>query len=122
MKMLISDTKQVRTLQKQFEAEFPHLRLEFFAKYHDRGESSPWDEKVDAQKTLGEFRRKHITGKIEIVPEMSVAREEALFREAFGLSVQVFRRSGNAWLETTPTDNWSLAKQEEQGKAMAGGV
>lgn len=119
MKILISDTKQIRTIQKQFEAEFPHLRLEFFTKAHGRGESSLWDDLVDSHKTLGEFRYSHQTDKIEILPEMTVAVLEEMFRKNFGLSVQVFRRSGNAWLETTATDSWTLEKQQREAEFWA---
>ena len=119
MKILISDTKQVRTLQKQFQAEFPHLRLEFFWKDHGNGESSLWDDLVDPHKTLGEFRRTHETGKVNIVPEMTVTELEKSFRETFGLSVQVFRQSGSGWLETTATDGWTLAKQGREAQELA---
>lgn len=119
MKILISDTKQIRTIQKQFEAEFPHLRLEFFTKAHGRGESSAWDNQVDPHKTLGEFRHTHQTDKIEIVPDMTVAALEETFQKNFGLSVQVFRHSGDAWLETTTTDSWTLERQEREAEFWA---
>jgi hypothetical protein len=44
---------------------------------------------------------------------------EQLLWDAFGLSVQVFRKSGNLWLETTVTDQWSLAYQNEQGRELS---
>jgi hypothetical protein len=31
------------------------------------------------------------------------------------LSVQVFRKSGKNWLETTASDQWSLEKQNAKG-------
>jgi hypothetical protein len=31
------------------------------------------------------------------------------------LSVQVFRKSGKSWLETTFTDGWTLKKQNQEG-------
>jgi hypothetical protein len=49
-----------------------------------------------------------------------VVELECLFEDQFGLFVQVFRRSGNLWLETTVTDSWSLQKQNEQGKELSG--
>jgi hypothetical protein len=36
-----------------------------------------------------------------------------------GLYVQVFRKSGKVWLETTATDNWSLYKQNEEGQELS---
>jgi hypothetical protein len=50
---------------------------------------------------------------------MSVAELEQQFSDVYGLSVQIFRQSGKAWLETTVTDKWTLEKQNEQGKALS---
>ena len=37
------------------------------------------------------------------------------FKEIYDLNVQVFRRSGNIWLQTTATDHLSLSAQNEKG-------
>ena len=50
---------------------------------------------------------------------MSVTELETMFRENFGLYVQVFRRSGKLWLETTATDSWTLTVQNDQGKELS---
>lgn len=113
MKILITDTKMIRTLQKQFNAEFPHLKIEFFSKRHSAGEASAMENLVDHDRLLGEFRFKHNNDKIEITADMTVAELEQHFWNSFGLSVQVFRLMGNAWVETITTDNWTLTKQEE---------
>jgi hypothetical protein len=46
---------------------------------------------------------------------MTVAELERLFVENFGLNAQVFRRSGTLWLQTSATDNWTLAEQNRKG-------
>jgi hypothetical protein len=46
---------------------------------------------------------------------MLVSELENLFEDKFKLSVQVFRKSGKSWLETTFTDGWSLKKQNQEG-------
>lgn len=119
MKILISDSKQIRTIQRQFQAEFPHLKLEFFSERHLPGEASDATTMIEDSHTLGIFRFKHTVGKLEIVPEMTVTELEQHFWDVFGLGVQVFRKSGDAWLETTATDRWTLAKEEEQGMRLA---
>lgn len=116
MKILICDTKMIRTIQKQFNEEFPHLKIEFFARKHKPGEASNDEDIIDSNRLLSEFRYKHNTNRIEIDPEMTVNQVEQLFWDGFGLSVQIFRLVGNDWVETTVTDEWTLAKQEEQAK------
>jgi hypothetical protein len=48
-----------------------------------------------------------------------VSKVEMGFQESFGISVQVFRKSGKVWLETSATDCWTLEEQNEQGAFMA---
>lgn len=116
MKILICDTKMIRTIQKQFNNEFPHLKIEFFSRKHTPGQASDLADMIDHNRYLGEFRFKHNTDKIEIVPEMTVSELEQKFWNTFGLAVQVFRIAGNTWLETTLTDDWTLEKQEDNAK------
>ncbi|MNF16790.1 hypothetical protein D3C80_2199700 [compost metagenome] len=37
------------------------------------------------------------------------------FWEKLGLSAQIFRKSGNLWIETSLTDDWTLARQNDEG-------
>jgi hypothetical protein len=53
---------------------------------------------------------------------MKVSELEELFEEVFGLSVQVFRKSGESWLQTTTTDSWTLNQQNLKGKEMSSPV
>lgn len=108
----------IRTLQKQFNEEFPHLKIEFFSRKHRPGQASDWADRIDPNRFLGEFRFTHNTDKIEITSAMTVEEVEQKFWNSFGLSVQVFRLSGNSWIETILTDDWTLEKQEENAKNL----
>lgn len=55
-------------------------------------------------------------GILDFDPETTVAELEKTFRKKFGLKVQVFRRSGDVWLETTITDKWTLFQQNKHGE------
>ncbi len=48
---------------------------------------------------------------------MKVRTLENVFYETYGLKVQVFRLSGNIWLQTTSTDEWTLHEQNRKGGA-----
>jgi hypothetical protein len=50
---------------------------------------------------------------------MTVQELERVFQDELGLYVQVFRKSGKVWLETTATDNWSLYKQNMEGQELS---
>jgi hypothetical protein len=119
MKIMISDSRKVNQLQEQFTEIFPFLKLEFFSRPHKVGQGSARKMLKNQQKTIGECRTIHNKGHINITPSMSVAQLEQQFRELYGLNVQVFRKSGSVWLETTVTDSWSLEKQNTQGEALS---
>ncbi|MBI5914482.1 MAG: hypothetical protein HY842_03835 [Bacteroidetes bacterium] len=113
--MLIEDTKKISDIQQDFHREFPFLKLEFYTEGHPVGESSPAREQLDPGKTLAETRSIHASGDLHIVPTMTVSELEKLFTEKYGLNAQVFRRSGNLWLQTSTTDHWPLAEQNRKG-------
>ena len=50
---------------------------------------------------------------------MTVGQLEKAFRERFGLNMQVSRKSGPVWLETTVTDKWTLRQQNEHGRELS---
>ncbi len=117
--MYISDKKTLREIKRAFHEKFPFLKLEFYAKPHKPGEGSPRQEQLPDHLTIGEVRTIHNEGAFRVKPEMRVRDFEQQFYEKYGLSVQVFRKSGNLWLQTSKTDTWTLAEQNRKGGASA---
>ena len=74
---------------------------------------------IPNHKTIGECRKIHKNDSIAITPRMKVIELEKIFLDDYGLAVQVFRESGRVWLETTMTDDWTLAEQNQQGEALS---
>jgi hypothetical protein len=58
----------------------------------------------------------HTAGKIDIGSGRTVASVEYDFFRILGLCVQIFRKSGNLWLETIQTDHWTLQQQNDTAK------
>lgn len=119
MKININDKKKISALQKEFSEAFPFLKVEFFSKPHKVGAPSAKKIMKPSSALIGECRSVHKDGTLSIGSKMTVAELEQHFRDDFGLSAQVFRRSGKAWLETTITDGWTLDKQNKQGEALS---
>ena len=117
--MKIDDNKKISALQKEFNEAFPYLKLEFFERPHAKGSGSPKGQMKSASLTLEQCRKKHSAGSLVIMESQSVASLEKLFFELYGLSVQVFRKSGKLWLETMMTDDWTLKQQNDQGRELS---
>lgn len=119
MKITINDNRKIFAVQKKFNDEFPYLKIEFFSRPHKIGGASPKKLMTESSKTLGECRTVHDSGTINITPQMTVGELEQNFKDAFGLWVQVFRKSGRVWLETTVTDSWTLETQNSKGEELS---
>lgn len=120
MKITINDKRKIYAIQEEFNEQFPYLKIEFFSKPNKPGGSSSAKLIKSNTKTIGECRTIHNKGVVTITPGMTVSDLEQSFRDVYGLSVQVFRKSGKVWLETTVTDGWSLEEQNRQGESLSG--
>jgi hypothetical protein len=120
MKITIDRNKQIATIQAEFNHTFPYLKLEFFSKSHGVGEASAKQNLVSSNKKLEDFVGfQNNKRELIITSAMTVKDLEQNFRDAYGLSVQVFRKSGKVWLETTVTDGWTLEEQNIQGEELS---
>ncbi len=115
--MIISDNKKLRDIKEEFHRRFTHLKIEFYSGKHLLGQGSHMREQLDAEMTIGQVRTLHNEGDFRIDPQTAVGEFEQKFHEKYGLNVQVFRKSGNLWMQTTATDSWTLAEQNRKGGA-----
>jgi hypothetical protein len=114
--MVITDSKKLYDIKKEFSEKFPYLKLEFYAKEHKEGEGSVAELKIDGDLTIGAVRATHTEGDLSINGHLKVGTFERMFFEKYGLNVQVFRKSGTIWLQTIKTDEWTLTEQNSRGE------
>jgi len=113
--MKITKDKAIVDIQKEFKSQFPHLKIEFYLHRHDPGEGSQRRDQIATSVTIGEINPDLSEGTINLTPDTTVADLENIFYQNFGLNIQVFRRSGMLWLQTSATDSWTLSTQEAKG-------
>lgn len=119
MILTISDNQKLSEVKDEFNSLFPYLKLEFFKHKHGVNKSNPKSDMLSSDLTFKKVRKKHTEGSIDVKESMSVADLEQLFQEVFGISAQVFRKSGRSWIETSVTDDWSLKRQNEEGRELS---
>lgn len=115
MEIVLTYQETVKDIKKQFNCEFPYLKLEFFTESRVVGQGSSFLKMVPPSTLLGEITGILREGEIIIRGEQSVKEVEQLFQRHFGLPVQVFRKQKDVWLETTSTDYLTLEEQNEMG-------
>lgn len=120
MNIIIDDSTRLVEIQKEFNTRFPYLKLEFFAFEPDEAKRFTKENLIqNTSQTLGEVRHVHIPGHIKIEGRQKVKTLEDDFRSRFGLNVQVFRKTGNSWILTSATDNWTLDEQNKMAMEMS---
>jgi hypothetical protein len=116
MNLQITARMRVKDLKRQFSDLFPFLKIEIFRLPHQTGQGSGMDNKVHDKLFLSEATGKVKEGTVELSPALTVAAFENIMQKTYGLPVQVFRKSGELWLQTMHTDALSLEKQNQMGR------
>lgn len=118
MQLNISSDVTMGELQAAFAEAFPGLKLAFFTKPHRAYKGSAAKYLVQKKDMpLRDLSPNMKSGYLLVEPDMVVWQLERLFEEEYGLHVQVFRKSGRIWLETSVTDDLTL--EQQMAKAAA---
>src|SRR4051812_28113496 len=113
MLLTISNNKTVSDIQDRFNECFPHLKLEFYYKKHKFNHASTEEQRIKEDVQIGEIRKKHNNGRLEIKSWDKTGDIEQRFMEEFGLYVQIFRLENGKWVQTINTDELTLEEQSE---------
>lgn len=111
MNIRITGQTRINDIREAFNTRFPYLKLEFFQDNNHDGKLTAEERVVHYKLPVSAIRDTGHDGVFHIEGLMTVAELERAFRDVFGILVQVFRKSGNIWLQTTATDNLTLAEQ-----------
>jgi glycerol-3-phosphate O-acyltransferase len=119
MQLQISPNQYISELQREFNRMFPFLKLEFFIGRPSVKTGFSAKQLIQSSQKISKAQSASKDGVIDITDTMKVAELERKLNEEFNLAVQVFRKSGNLWLETTMTDNWTLLQQNDHGREIS---
>ena len=109
----IDDTKTIEAVAKEFTDCYPFLKIEFFDAPHGWQQASSFNYLLPPDKKIGEIRKKHTPGVLEIHAWHKTGTVEQEFKKIFGLNIQVFRHQGAEWVQTVGTDALTLEQQNE---------
>jgi len=108
----IFEGQTIGAIQKIFAEHFPFLKIEFFKILELNGIRI--NKKLE--NNYGLFRLPET--EISLSEGRTIQSLKQNFFETTGLTAKIFRKSGNVWIETSLTDDWSLDRQNEEGKQM----
>jgi hypothetical protein len=122
MQLSIHGDRLISDVQKEFNSAYPFLKLEFFRNGQEKQNMYSAIQRISQHHKLKDcWKVKKDNGFVDVDESMTVLELENAFMDEFGLSVQVFRKSGNIWLETTMTDHWTLKRQSDHGREISMG-
>ena len=116
IQLILTKDRNIGDVQQDFNTIYPYLKLDFYS-LNNLNSSLPKRNLLPAS-TLGSAGLKN-AGEIELREDMTVYELERSFKTVFGLNIQVSRKAGMIWLETTKTDKWSLKKQNDNGREIS---
>lgn len=121
MNLTIQKDSLVEDVNKVFTGCYPFLKIELYKKpvvgnHTIKKEALPLNLPLMLFANLSD--KKVIDINIDINNAVTVAELESQF-DLIGLLAEVFRKSGNVWIETTLTSSWTLHQQNTEGEEIS---
>ena len=117
MRLYIEKEARVDDLKKMFTACYPFLKIEFYKKQLLPHTNTVKKEMIFINSNLVLPANSPDRNVIDLDINRTVAEVEADFA-SMGLFAEVFRKSGNVWVETSLTSDWTLRQQNLEGEEI----
>ncbi len=120
MNIELEQNRKLEDVEQDFNRAFPYLKLEFTIKSklaHKQIDNQLLANRITL--TIGDLNKAIIPCSVEITGTMTVFELERLFTSKIDLPVRILRKSGNIWMGTSFTNNWTLAQQNEHGREIS---
>jgi len=108
----IFEGQTIGALQKNFTEYYPFLKIDFFRNIDLNGIIIT--RKLESGHVLFSLPQADIS----LTESKTIRSLKEEFKSVTGLLIKIFRKSGNVWIETSLTDDWTLERQNEEGKSM----
>ncbi len=118
MQIKIEAGKTFGKVQEEFTQTFPYLKIDLVSTGIVSKEICLTKENGHSQEN-GHNKVADNSSFIILSDNTTVKEIVYQFKELFNLSVKVQRKSDGHWVETMLTENWTLTKQNMEGKSLA---
>ncbi len=108
-----------RDIQEQFSLEYPYLKLDFLKSVTVMPGKQIKTEKVCADDQISSYYRDLTRGDVTIPIDKKITQVISEMENLLCLKVIVLRRSGNVWIETMLTKDWTLEQQNREGEYLS---
>lgn len=121
MKLIVQDHLSLHEMNEQFTKLYPFLKLQFYANNvnPELNKEEPGELIKKYSMSLHDLIHAKVNSVINMSPDVTVKSFEQKWFDEAGVWCQVFRKSGNVWLQTTVTDDMTLSGVNEFGQQMS---
>lgn len=112
METKIEAGKTFGKVQEEFNQTFPYLKIDFAS-------TGILSKELSLTTVNGQSKVADKIAFIVLNGNTTVKEIVYQFKDLFNLSVKVQRKSDGHWVETILTENWTLTKQNLEGKNLA---
>ena len=117
MELIIQKESVAEDVKNFFTEHYPFLKIELY-KMHVPGKQPTKREMLPSGFPLGSFINASNNKIVDISGHVTVAELEKEFT-SLGLMAEVFRKSGNVWIVTILTNDWTLHQQNAEGEEIS---
>jgi hypothetical protein len=110
------DGQFIREVENEFNKVYPFLKIEIAKRNGGRADTPGYaggDIELLRSKAANLLQQE-----VPITDDMKVSELEAALQTVFAAPIQIFRKSGNFWIETKMTRDWTLKQQNDYGREL----
>ncbi len=120
MALHMNESSTLRDIQSDFSLEYPYLKMDLLKEVRDRlGWLTGMETMLPGEKMFP-FYRGTVDNTVSIRYNKTVNQLIREMEQLLDIKVRVLRRSGNVWIETTLTTDWTLEQQNSEGRFLSG--
>jgi len=107
----------IRAVQEEFNRKYPFLKIEVIK---EKGKTPTDGKSRDAGEGEMHTEAKDLLEQdARLSDDTRVHDLEASLQQLLGVPFQVYRKSGNYWMETRMTGQWTLKQQNDHGQDIS---
>lgn len=115
----INQETSVQNIQSDFTAIYPFLKLDFFRFVQPVWKTGAGPERIFPQEKIMRYSKKNTCSTISVEEYKTVQQLTDDFALLLDLTVQILRKAGNVWIETSLTLAWTLGQQNREGESIS---
>jgi len=115
--IIITKNTLITEIQKDFNVFYPFLKIEFSTNAKKFLSLKKYE--INPESRISKITNLANTIQLNVDEERTVAEVEEDCKKLLGLSMQVFRKSGNVWNAISLTESWTLKSQNTAGEFIS---